>query len=68
MDFTRLTGEEIIVTSRKRTEDIMREYNNIAKKLEEEKEQKRKEMEEFQKEIGLPYKEYLPEGKYIFIF
>jgi hypothetical protein len=61
MDFTGLTGEEIIAFYRKYNEDIMRKY-------EEEKEQERKEMEEWAKKIGLPYKEYLPDGKYIFIF
>jgi hypothetical protein len=55
MDFTGLTGEEIIAASRKYNEDII-------KKSEEEKEQERKEMEEWTKEKGLPYKEYLPKG------
>jgi hypothetical protein len=62
--------------------DTMRKYTEFEEQLEEEKEQERKEREEWSKEIGLPYEEYLPnvynvykikekdlqDGKYIFIF
>jgi hypothetical protein len=68
MDFTGLTGEEIIAASRKNTEGIIRKYYEFEEQLEQEKEQKRIEIEEWEKERGLAYEKYLQDGKYTFIF
>jgi hypothetical protein len=74
MDFTGLTGEEIIAYYKKSTEDIIRKYAEFQEKLEEEKEQRRKEWENSKNENPNVYNDYmieeedLPEGKYIFIF
>jgi hypothetical protein len=70
MDFTGLTGEEMI-------EKLKREDDEFMEKLEQKKEQKRKEREEweiFRNENPNVYNDYmieeedLQDGKYIFIF
>jgi hypothetical protein len=77
MDFTGLTGEEIIDFYRKYNEDIIRKYTEFEEQLEEEKEQERKEKEQweiFKNENPNVYNDYvieeedLQDGKYIFIF